>query len=115
MTEANPDDLLELFEKNEVEDEIDQDIKEKAKVNPQEVVALARLMKNETDMFKTMAQRLVDEQNKKKAQIKENKEKVKMNKQLPWLVGNVVELLTVENEAENEGILVHLFLLRLII
>ncbi len=36
--------------------------------------------------------------------IKENKEKIKMNKQLPYLVGNVVELLDVEpEESEKDG------------
>lgn len=29
---------------------------------------------------------------KQRDKIKENKEKIKLNKQLPWLVGNVVEV-----------------------
>ncbi|CAM9779523.1 unnamed protein product, partial [Sphacelaria rigidula] len=34
--------------------------------------------------------------------IKENKEKIKLNKQLPWLVGNVVEILDPEEDPEEE-------------
>ena len=35
-------------------------------------------------------------------QVKENKEKIKLNNQLPYLVGNVVEVLTVKPEEEDE-------------
>lgn len=37
--------------------------------------------------------RLQHEQAAMKERIKDNKEKIKMNKQLPYLVGNVVEVL----------------------
>lgn len=36
--------------------------------------------------------RLQHEQTAMKERIKDNKEKIKMNKQLPYLVGNVVEV-----------------------
>lgn len=45
----------------------------------------------------------------KKSQIKENKEKIKLNNQLPYLVGNIVEVLDSgegsdgEEEAEEDG------------
>jgi hypothetical protein len=35
-------------------------------------------------------------------QVKENKEKVKLNNQLPYLVGNVVEVLDIKPEDDNE-------------
>ena len=35
-------------------------------------------------------------------QIKDNTEKIKLNKQLPWLVGNVIEVLTLTDEPEDE-------------
>merc|ERR1719223_2292851 len=53
-------------------------------------------------MLRAFATRLQDEHEKKKKLIAENREKVKLNKQLPFLVGNVVELLDLENEEENE-------------
>ena len=36
------------------------------------------------------------------AQIKENKDKIKLNNQLPYLVGNVVEVLDVQPEDDEE-------------
>ncbi|KAJ7951227.1 26S protease regulatory subunit 6A-like [Quillaja saponaria] len=40
-----------------------------------------------------------------KEKIKENQEKIKLNKQLPYLVGNIVEILEMnpEDEAEEDG------------
>ena len=38
-----------------------------------------------------------------KEKIKENKEKIKLNKQLPYLVGNVVEILDIEPEEPEDG------------
>mmetsp|Transcript_1342 Transcript_1342/g.1611 ORF Transcript_1342/g.1611 Transcript_1342/m.1611 type:complete len:445 (-) Transcript_1342:84-1418(-) len=102
MAADEENELLEMFEDNNVDDEIEEDIKEKAAVNPSEVMGLARALKNETGMLRAFTTRLQDEHEKKKKLIKENREKVKLNKQLPFLVGNVVELLDLENEEENE-------------
>ena len=35
--------------------------------------------------------------------LKENQEKIKMNKQLPYLVGNVIEVLNAPEEDEEDG------------
>lgn len=102
MAGDDDNELLEMFNDNNVDDEIEEDIKEKAAVNPAEVMGLARALKNETGMLRAFATRLQDEHEKKKKLIAENREKVKLNKQLPFLVGNVVELLDLENEEENE-------------
>ena len=59
--EGNGEELLEMFDENEVEAEVDPETMEKAKANPQEVVALAQALKNETERFRTMADRLRDE------------------------------------------------------
>lgn len=42
--------------------------------------------------MKSENRRLLYEQANVKERIKDNKEKIKMNKQLPYLVGNVVEV-----------------------
>lgn len=42
--------------------------------------------------MKSENKRLAYEQQAMRDRIKENKEKIKMNKQLPYLVGNVVEV-----------------------
>jgi 26S proteasome regulatory subunit T5 len=35
--------------------------------------------------------------------VQDNKNKIKQNKQLPWLVSNVVEILDIEPEQDDEG------------
>ncbi|KAJ9100972.1 hypothetical protein QFC19_005368 [Naganishia cerealis] len=47
--------------------------------------------------------RLMHEHNTMMEQITDNAQKIKQNKVLPYLVGNVVEILDMENEGEEEG------------
>ncbi|CAG8619339.1 2479_t:CDS:2 [Paraglomus occultum] len=56
-------------------------------------------------VFKSEYQRLTHEQNHMREKIKDNREKIKVNKQLPYLVGNVVELLDMNpnDEPEEDG------------
>ena len=58
-----------------------------------------RLLDNDIRVMKSDVQRIAHESRAQKERIRENVEKVKMNKQLPYLVGNVVEIL--EPEAED--------------
>lgn len=51
-----------------------------------------RMLDNEIKAMKGEANRLTFEHNNVKDRIKENNEKIKLNKQLPYLVGNVVEV-----------------------
>ena len=54
--------------------------------------------------MKSELMHLTHEQTSMQEQIKDNQEKIKMNKQLPYLVANVVELLDVaDDEAQEEG------------
>ncbi|MCJ1371445.1 26S proteasome regulatory subunit 6A [Loxospora ochrophaea] len=64
-----------------------------------------RLLDNDMRIMKSEYQRLTHEQASMKEKIKENLEKIENNRQLPYLVGNVVELLDldVEKEAAEEG------------
>jgi len=57
------------------------------------------MIDNEIRMMKSDLQRIRHESQGQQERIKENIEKVKVNKQLPYLVGNVVEVL--EPEAED--------------
>jgi 26S proteasome regulatory subunit T5 len=57
------------------------------------------MIDNEVRMMKSDLQRIRHESQGQQERIKENIEKVKVNKQLPYLVGNVVEIL--EPEAED--------------
>mmetsp|Transcript_22237 Transcript_22237/g.63221 ORF Transcript_22237/g.63221 Transcript_22237/m.63221 type:complete len:442 (+) Transcript_22237:184-1509(+) len=61
-----------------------------------------RLIENEIRGLNSERQRLTHEENSKRELIKENVEKVKLNKQLPYLVGNIVELLSMDKEDDEE-------------
>jgi len=58
-----------------------------------------RLLDNDIRVMKSDVQRIHHEGRAQKERIRENLEKVKMNKQLPYLVGNVIEIL--EPNAED--------------
>ena len=58
-----------------------------------------QLIDNEIRIFRSDIQRINHESRGQKERIRENIEKVKLNKQLPYLVGNVVEVL--EPDAED--------------
>mmetsp|Transcript_2122 Transcript_2122/g.4644 ORF Transcript_2122/g.4644 Transcript_2122/m.4644 type:complete len:492 (+) Transcript_2122:69-1544(+) len=58
-----------------------------------------QLIDNEVRIFRSDIQRIQHESRAQRERIRENIEKVKLNKQLPYLVGNVVEVL--EPDAED--------------
>ncbi|GFP95066.1 26s protease regulatory subunit 6a homolog [Phtheirospermum japonicum] len=70
-----------------------------------DIVRASRLLDNETRVSKDELQRTNLEIDSFKEKIKENQEKIKLNKQLPYLVGNIVEILKMnpEEEAEEDG------------
>ncbi|KAL4919343.1 P-loop containing nucleoside triphosphate hydrolase protein [Aspergillus aurantiobrunneus] len=70
-----------------------------------DIVKRRRMLENELRIMKSEYQRLTHEQNTMREKVKDNQEKVENNRQLPYLVGNVVELLDldVEAEAAEEG------------
>jgi 26S proteasome regulatory subunit T5 len=57
------------------------------------------LLSNDIRVMKSDVQRITHESRGQRDRIKENQEKVKLNKQLPYLVANVVEIL--EPDAED--------------
>ncbi|PRP80207.1 26S protease regulatory subunit 6A [Planoprotostelium fungivorum] len=63
-----------------------------------EITARTRLIDNECKVLKNEAARLQHENIAMKEKIKENTDKIKLNRQLPYLVGNVVE-----DDIEEEG------------
>lgn len=52
--------------------------------------------------MKSEQNHLAHENNQLVARIKENQDKIKQNKQLPYLVSNVIEVLKIEPEEEDE-------------
>ncbi|RHY84043.1 hypothetical protein DYB35_013846, partial [Aphanomyces astaci] len=61
-----------------------------------------RLLDNEIRIMRSDITRINHESQTQRERIKENNEKVKLNKQLPYLVGNVVEILEMENEDDEQ-------------
>eukprot|EP00835_Amoeboradix_gromovi_P001341 NODE_59_length_25653_cov_0.289622.p7 type:complete len:396 gc:universal NODE_59_length_25653_cov_0.289622:1567-380(-) len=68
-----------------------------------EIMDRTRLIENEIKVLKSEFQRLQHEQSQMLAQEKDNNEKIARNKQLPYLVGNVIELLELKNEEDEDA------------
>ena len=79
--------------------------KEFEEISTDSVARRARLLGNEIRVLKDESTRLALDQNSLREKIKENKEKIKLNNQLPYLVGNIVEVLDVtpDDEEEEDG------------
>merc|ERR1711936_238465 len=86
-------------EKMEVEEEEEEglmaDVK---KMSTDEITARARLLDNEIRIMRADIMRIQHEMQTQKDKIKENTEKIKVNKTLPYLVSNVIEILDVDPE-----------------
>merc|ERR1712212_1467788 len=97
--------VKEPSEKMEVEEEEEEglmaDVK---KMSTDEITARARLLDNEIRIMRADIMRIQHELQAMKDKIKENTEKIKVNKTLPYLVSNVIELLDVDpNDQEEDG------------
>merc|ERR1739848_188582 len=91
--------VKEPSEKMEVEEEEEEglmaDVK---KMSTDEITARARLLDNEIRIMRADIMRIQHEMQTQKDKIKENTEKVRVNKTLPYLVSNVIEILDVDPE-----------------
>jgi len=91
-------------DKQAVEEDPYADIPEHIMKSDVETIKLqTRLIDNEVKMMRQENLRLLHERNQMQEKIKENAAKIKQNKVLPYLVGNVVELLDVDSEGEEDG------------
>jgi len=72
------------------------------KMSTEEIISRIRLLDNEVKIMKSEIMRVSHEQQAMKDKIKENTEKIKVNKTLPYLVSNVIELLDVDPEDQPE-------------
>ncbi|CCH58172.1 hypothetical protein TBLA_0A03740 [Henningerozyma blattae CBS 6284] len=80
------------------DDELDQEI---LNLSAQDLHTRTRLLENEIRIFRSELQRLSHENTVMVTKIKENKEKIKNNRQLPYLVANVVEIMDM-NELDDK-------------
>ncbi|KMU82839.1 26S protease regulatory subunit 6A [Coccidioides immitis H538.4] len=89
-------------QKKEEDDLLDEEI---LRSSTRDIINRRKLLDNDMRIMKSEYQRLMHEQNTMKEKIKDNLDKIENNRQLPYLVGNVVELLDldVEKEAVEEG------------
>lgn len=81
-------------------DELDDDILQSSTAD---IITRRQLLENDIKVMKLEHRRLMNERGGLKERIKDNKEKIENNRQLPYLVGNVVELLDVDAEETEEG------------
>ncbi|KAG8912341.1 26S proteasome regulatory subunit 6A [Tulasnella sp. 408] len=80
------------------------DIPEEVKAaGTDEIVTRMRLIDNDIKVMRSETLRLQHEQAAMKEKVRENAEKIKQNKVLPYLVANVVEILDMDPEAEEDG------------
>lgn len=85
-------------EEEKEEDPIDGEI---YNLSTQDILTRRRLLENDTRIMKSEFQRLGHEKSAMGEKIKDNLEKIENNRQLPYLVGNVVELLDLDPTAES--------------
>lgn len=79
-------------------------------MSTEEIVSRTRLLDNEIKIMKSEVMRISHELQAQNDKIKENTEKIKVNKTLPYLVSNVIELLDVDPQdmGEEDGAVVDL-------
>ncbi len=78
-----------------------------ATMSAEDIERRTRLLDNEIRVLRDESNRLSHQKSNLTGRIKENKEKIKLNNQLPYLVGNIVEVLDnqeVEEEEEDGGV-----------
>ncbi|XP_026818459.1 26S proteasome regulatory subunit 6A-B-like [Rhopalosiphum maidis] len=75
----------------------------------EEITSRTRLLENDIKVMKSDVMRISHEMRSQADKIKENIEKIKVNKTLPYLVSNVVELLDIDpQDTEEDGAVVDL-------
>ena len=72
------------------------------RMSADELASRTRLLDNEVKIMRSEVMRIQHELQAQKDKIKENTEKIRLNKTLPYLVSNVVELLDVDPEELGE-------------
>ncbi|KAE9540898.1 hypothetical protein AGLY_004143 [Aphis glycines] len=75
----------------------------------EEITSRTRLLDNDIKVMKSEVMRISHELQSQADKIKENTEKIKVNKTLPYLVSNVIELLDADpQDTAEDGAVVHL-------
>merc|ERR1712028_146587 len=102
MAESTAD--VEMKEPSPEDDELAAMEAELLTMSDDEINQKVKAIKNETKYLGNELARLNHEINSKKEEVKANQDKIKLNKTLPYLVGNIVEILELAPEdGEDEG------------
>jgi 26S proteasome regulatory subunit T5 len=102
MAESSQD--VEMKEPSPEDDELAAMEAELLTMSDDEINQKVKAIKNETKYLGNELARLNHEINAKKEEVKANQDKIKLNKTLPYLVGNIVEILELAPEdGEDEG------------
>ncbi|RDD41824.1 26S protease regulatory subunit 6A [Trichoplax sp. H2] len=83
----------------EEENDLDEEV---LRMSSEEIVSRTRLLENEIKIMESEIARVNHERETQAEKIKENNEKIKVNKQLPYLVSNLIEILDVDPDDEEE-------------
>ena len=62
-----------------------------------------KMYENNMRQYKLETNRINHQTKKVDESLKDNRAKIKQNKQLPWLVSNIVEILDIEPENDNDA------------
>ncbi|KAI0276490.1 26S proteasome subunit P45 [Russula aff. rugulosa BPL654] len=81
-------------------DDIPEEIME---LDTEDILTRIRLIDNDIKVMRSEQLRLSHEQSVMKEKIRDNGEKIKQNKVLPYLVANVIEILDVDPEGQEDG------------
>ena len=73
-------------------------------LTPTEIANRTKMLEGNIRAMKQDSKRLQSEINSQKQRLNENLEKVKMNKQLPYLVSNVIEVLELPEETDDDEV-----------
>lgn len=87
-------------QKMEVDEQLDEEI---LRMSADDLRSRCQLLDNDIRIMRSEVQRINHGCQTLKEKIKENNERIKVNKTLPYLVSNVVELLELEDTQEDEG------------
>jgi len=71
-------------------------------MSTEDIIIRNRLIEGDIRVMKSEMMRLQHEVTTMKERLQDNLEKIKLNRQFPYLVANVVELLDVDPEEEND-------------
>jgi len=72
------------------------------RMDTNDIIGRTRLLDSEVKIMRSEIMRISHELQSQKDKIKENVEKIKVNKTLPYLVSNVIELLDMDPQGEEE-------------